>query len=268
VIIAMRFARTSPSLWLTASVIAGIAYMAMNGAPLHYPAINAIALGLALVLMRIAPGADSSRAPIGLAAIAIFVLALPILAGPEVKGVNRWIELGPVRLHSGMLVLPMLAVILPRLKPMHQVATLALAAIAVSLQPDRASAIALMAGAGASLGAHRSSAAAALFLTAGFSVWASFAQPDVLTAVPFVENVLPDAWRAAPLGTVALAAALFAAIFFPAFGNGRLFPMAAVLAGFTIASLIGAYPVPLIGYGASAILGFGLAVAAARQPVQ
>jgi hypothetical protein len=36
------------------------------------------------------------------------------------------------------------------------------------------------------------------------------------------------------------------------------------MAGFTIPSLLGSYPQPLIGYGASAILGYGLGIAALR----
>ncbi|MFM5894007.1 MAG: hypothetical protein ACKOQM_06185, partial [Novosphingobium sp.] len=34
--------------------------------------------------------------------------------------------------------------------------------------------------------------------------------------------------------------------------------------GLTIPSLVGSYPQPLIGYGASAILGYGLGIAALR----
>jgi cell division protein FtsW (lipid II flippase) len=257
----------SPGLWLAVSVIIGIAHMVTGGAPPHFMIINAAALGIALVIIRFAPAVDEGRAPVALAAAAIAILIFPLLTGPEVAGASRWIGVGPVTLHSGMLMLPILAALLFRLKPAPQVAVVALAAIAVSLQPDRASAMALLAGTGALAFANRSATRAAQMVLAGLAIWATFAQPDTLQPVRFVENVVSDSWRQNPLVGAILLASLVATLVIPVSGNRRLFPVAAILAGFTFASLIGAYPVPLVGYGASAILGFGLAIAAARQPV-
>jgi cell division protein FtsW (lipid II flippase) len=263
----MKFPLTAPSLWLIICVLAGIANMAAGSAPPHYMAINAVALAAALAMIRFVPTIKTERAAIMASAFVLFALGLPLLIGPELEGVRRWIGLGPVQLHSGMFVLPMLFVLLPRLQSAHALAATAVASILISLQPDRASAIALLAGTGALLFAKRSAPDAVQLLCAGLAVGVTIIRPDVLEPVAFVENVLPDAWLKNRLLAAALAASLAATVIMPAIGNRSLVPVTATLAGFAIASLTGAYPVPLIGYGAAAIIGFGLAIAAARQPV-
>jgi uncharacterized membrane protein YccC len=70
-----------------------------------------------------------------------------------------------------------------------------------------------------------------------------------------------------PLLAAILAASLAATIIIPALGKRRLVPVTATFAGFAIASFLGAYPVPLLGYGAASILGFGLAIAMKRVDV-
>lgn len=267
----MTTALKSPSLWLTAVVFVGIINMAIGAAPAHYLAVNAAALGLALAAMRLSPAIDDGQAPLAIAVGAVIVLFFPVLTGPEVDGVSRWIGLGPVQLHSGMLVLPVLAALLSRLKPAHRLTLVALAAIAVSIQPDRASAIALLAATGAAMLVKRSAVNAIQLLLAGLAglaVLATFAQPDVLLPVRFVETVFSDAWQHHPAVAVILMAIIVATLTLPALGHRTRIPAAASVAGFAIAPLIGAYPVPLLGYGASAILGFGLAVAVARPTVQ
>jgi hypothetical protein len=263
----MKFKFTSPSLWLIIVVMTGIANMVVGSAPVHYIAINAVALVAALAIMRFLPAIETEHAVLVVSAVAIFALALPLLIGPDLEGIRRWIGLGPVQLHSGMLVLPMLVALFPRLKSAHGITAVALAAVAISLQPDRASAIALLTGTAALLVANRSATNALQLLCAGVAVAVTFMRPDALEPVAFVENVLPDAWRSNPLLAVLLGASLAAALFIPAIGHQKLIPVMATVGGFAVASLLGAYPVPVIGYGAAAIIGYGLAVAAARQPV-
>jgi hypothetical protein len=264
----MKLAPTPPHLWLIICVLAGIANMAAGSAPSHYLAINAFALATALALIRFVPAIKTERAVIIASAFAIFALGLPLLIGPDLEGVRRWIGIGPVQLHSGMLVLPMLVMLLHRLASPYGIAATAFASILISLQPDRASAIALLAATGALLVAHRSTTHLIQLLCAGLAIGVTFMRPDILEPVPFVENVLSDAWLKNPLLAVGLAASLAAAVIMPVLGNVRFCPVTATLAGFATASFLGAYPSPLLGYGAAAIVGFGLAIAAARQPVQ
>jgi hypothetical protein len=264
----MKFALSSPSLWLIICVVASIANMAAGSAPSHYLAINAIALAAALAMIRFVPAFKTDSAVMIVSAFAILALGLPLLLGPDLAGVRRWIGAGPVQLHSGMLVLPLLVVLLPRLKSAHAMAVRALAAILISLQPDRASAIALLAGTGALFLVNRSTTNALQLLCAFLATGVTFIRPDILEPVAFVENVLSDVWLKNPLLAVGLAASLTATIIIPSLGNRRLIPVTATLAGFAIASFLGAYPVLLLGYGAASILGFGLAIAMTRADAQ
>jgi cell division protein FtsW (lipid II flippase) len=257
----------SPLIWLSLSVLLGIYNMANAGAPLIYVAVNAGAMLLAVSLIVFVPVIKAERVTLILCACAVAALGLPLVIGADLDGVRRWIGVGPVQFHSAMLVLPTLVALSPRLKPAHGVAAAAFASIAISLQPDRASAIALLAGTAALLIVNRSPTHTIQLLFAGFAVAATFMLPDSLEPAAYVENILPDAWRNSPILAIVLAASLAAALIIPAICDQRLFPLTATIGGFAVASLMGTYPVPLLGYGAAAIIGYGLAVAAARQPV-
>jgi hypothetical protein len=261
----MKIEPTSPGLWLTICVTAGIVYMMMGGAPLHYPAINAIALVMALALMHFMPRSKNQSANTALAAGTVLVLFLPLVIGPELNGVRRWVGIGPFQLHSGMMVLPMLATLLPRLKPALRISMIAAACVAISIQPDRASAIALLTGTIAILIMDKSVPNVLSVICTIASVGVTFIQSDSLEAVRFVERVLVDAWHYSPLIASVLGAALVASLIIPTLTRRDLRAAFAVMAGFAIASLLGVYPVPFIGYSASSILGFGLAVAAIRK---
>ncbi len=257
----------SPGFWLAAIVIIGIANMAIGGAPSHYLAVNAAALGLALAAIGLMPSNSRRTFPLAIAVTAVIILILPLLIGPEVTGMRRWVGFGAVQLHSGMLALPVLAAVLLQLKPVNRLILIALAASAIAVQPDRASAMALFAASGAVVYANRSAVNAAQLLLAALAVLATFAQPDVLQPVRFVETILSDAARHHLAAAAMLIAILAATLILPALRYPDRAVAAAAVAGYAVASLIGAYPVPLLGYGASSILGFGLAIAAARRSV-
>ena len=82
----------------------------------------------------------------------------------------------------------------------------------------------------------------------------------------FVENVVTDVWTIQPLAALALMLALVWPLIVLARGDERTrlsrLALAAVLMGFVAISFAAPYPVPLIGYGAAPLLGFGLAFAA------
>ncbi|MBN8500625.1 MAG: hypothetical protein J0M19_05690 [Sphingomonadales bacterium] len=258
---------------LTAPVCAGAAALALGGAPNAYLTVNLAALAVAWVLMW-APPVPRIAIPAIVSGTAVALLAASLLLGPETAGVRRWIAVGPLRLHAGMLILPALAVVLPQLPKPFGAAVVAGCAVMIWLQPDLASASALFLGvmagsSGLRLIPHdivmRACAAGGLIAT-------SF-RPDPLGSVRFVETALSDGWAISPVLGAAMAAALVAAVTIAPQLLIRGAPhlrhsargLIGAMCGFAGLSLILPYPQPLIGYGASAILGYGLALAVLRQ---
>jgi cell division protein FtsW (lipid II flippase) len=209
------------------------------------------------------PTRSSNR--LALAGLAALALTLPVILGPEVGGVSRWLPAGPVLLHSGALLLPLITVLAAREAKVGPV-LLVVAGASLVLQPDAASLLALglasavLAIMARSL-AHASVSVVALGLAAA-TFGAGTLEPQV-----FTEGVLAQVWYKAPLFALALGGLLFLA---PAWLLTRspLVPRAegaalvALLCGLGIAAVIAPFPFPLIGYGASPILGFGLALGA------
>jgi cell division protein FtsW (lipid II flippase) len=215
-----------------------------------------------------APAATTSRRLFAFLLVAL--LALPLVTGPHLDGIARWIPAGPVTLHAGMLTVPALALLAARDRAYGP--HLLLAGVLLSLlQPDAASALALAcAAAGIALGAR----ARLLWLVALVALVAALAasRGGDLPPQPFVEHLLADAVHrsvavAAAL-VLALTASLAVVVRFADGGRTERFATAGTLIGFALASMIGNYPTPLIGYGASAILGFALALGLLRKPAR
>ena len=247
---------------LALPVVAGLGYMAAFGAPSAYLAVNALALllGVAWAILGRAPAAATVRILLALLLLALF--ALPLLTGPRLDGIARWIPAGPVTLHAGMLVLPALALLAAgdRAYGPH----LVLAAVLLSLvQPDAASALAL-ACAAAAIGLARRDRVFALAALAALVAGTAAALRGDLPPQPFVEHVIVDAARHSAIAAVALFLAMagsFVVILRWAPGDrAERFALAGTLLGFAAAGAAANYPAPLIGYGASAILGYALAL--------
>lgn len=243
-------------------VIAGILFMALMGAPFAWLVTNvgaAICVVIAWFVFK-----DRSMPPLALAIAALALLGASFV-GPAVDGVHRWIALGPLRLHAGMLALPLLGILLLQLNKQIAAAIAAVAALIFALQPDRASALALLCIVLIWTMLARNLWALFALATAVCSFSATMANADALSPVPFVENVLRDAVMWHPLVAVGMSGALVAAGITPILlgRHTHLMPSAiwsAGLVGYSAASLLGAYPTPLLGYGVSPILGFGLAL--------
>ena len=266
-----RFRRRLPALLaLAVPVLAGLAYLAGFGAPRAYLAINAGALVLGLVWIGVGRMPGGSRVRRTLAIILIVLFALPLLTGPEVNDVTRWLPLGPIVLHAGMITLPLLVVIAARAG--EDAPPLLLAALLVAvLQPDAASALALTF---ACVGLHHASQDWRLGLAAIVAFIAAIvaALRGELPAQPFVERVLVEAAFAEPLAALALLAALVASFFLilhavPMERTAR-FGLAGSLFGFSVAAMVSNYPSALIGFGAAPILGYALALANSHEPAR
>ena len=151
----------------------GLIYLATFGAPARLIVMNAAALGLALLCVLWLRVPQAARARTGLAALAACLLFVPPLLGHNAGEVSRWLPLGPVLLHSGALVLPLVTV-LAAPEPGRGTMVLALAATALALQPDAGALAGLAAASAALAGTHRSASlalVAAASLTLALATW-------------------------------------------------------------------------------------------------
>ena len=257
--------RFSALLAIALPVLAGLAYMALFGAPAVYLIVNGAALVLAalIVLVGLPEFGERARRVAGLILLVLF--ALPLLTGPSVNGIERWLPLGAFIIHAGMLTIPALAVLAAR-EPILGPVALAAAVLVALVQPDFASAFALTGGA-IGLYQARSDWRTGLVVILGFFVAISAALRGELPPAPFVERVLQDATNASPAIAALLALSLLGSVLMMLFGTGlpraARYPLGMSLFGFLIAALTSNYPTPLAGYGAAAIIGYALAHAVA-----
>ena len=260
-------ARLPSLLALAVPVLAGIAYLALMGAPASYAILNAAALGIAALLVLFAPSLPEIRTRRVISVVLIALLFAPLLTGPYVNGIARWLPLGPFTLQSGALFLPALTVLAARDEDYAPPILLA-ALLAASLQPNAATGLAVML---AAVGLYNATNDWRLVPVAGIALFASMVAGlrGELPAQPFVERVLVSLASVHPFAALGLAATLLAAFLLMAHAIAASRPtrhaLAGCLFGFVLASLVSNYPSVLIGYGAAPILGFGLALALTRS---
>lgn len=265
------FDRRRLALPLLFPCVGGLCYLYAYDAPARLLLINAGALAAALVWILLGRLPANQIARLAIAAAAAFALFIPLLIGPEVGGVRRWLPAGPVMLHSGALLLPLITVLAARERTIG-VALLTLAGAALALQSD-AAALAGGAAAGAVLAWLHRSAAYAVIAAAGLALAFLTVADGTLEPQIFTENVLPQLAEQSLLQPAALAAMLFVVplwhlVVDPQVSRAEGYAIAAVLLGLGAMAIIGPFPYPLIGYGASPILGFGLALGAAARSDQ
>lgn len=255
--------RLSALLPLGVPVLAGLVAMALLGAPWVYLAANAAALAAACILLLLLPPLKTGgRIARGLAIVLLLAMFLPLATGPELAGIARWIALGPVSLHAGMLAIPALCVIAAR-DPDYAAPLFLAALLACLLQPDAASAFALTF---AAVGIHHVTRdwKMGVVAIAGFFAMMAAAVRGELPAVEFADRVLVQYATDNALLALGLFASLVVsfcliALALPVARPARL-ALAGSLFGFSVMGVMSNYPSPLIGYGAAAILGYGLAL--------
>jgi hypothetical protein len=192
-------------------------------------------------------------------------------------GVHRWIQVGPLNMHAGAVCLPVLIVALGvldafgaklRWAPMFLAISVAMLLL---LQPDAAQATAFAAAVFTFLitNKHRAPAASvAALVIAALAAW-TWTQRDPLLPVPYVEGVVGLARQNGPVWLVASIAAL-AVLPLPFFlaPSGSHFASVRALGVYwcvcILAPLFGHFPVPLVGFGLSPIVGYFVALANLR----
>lgn len=258
---------------LAVPTLAGAAWMAASGAPAHYATVNLVTLAGACGWMLVGRGPHTALSRhLLLGALLIFMLT-PLVMGPEMTSVTgdrvvRWFPLGTINLHVGMFTVPSLALLAARNRKLA--APILLAGIfAALLQPDAGSGFALTF---AAIGIHHVTKDWKVGVTAiaGFVASVMMAIAGELPPQPFVERVFIDGFSQSILIGIALALSLaagFALLAFAVpFSRETRFALAGALFGFVAIAMMSHYPMPLIGYGAAPIAGFGLALGLHRIP--
>ena len=268
-------ARAASAVALALPVVAGALWMAWGGAPTLYWATNLAALALAVLFALTGRGPHTRFSRHLLVGVLIAVLLAPLVVGPEATSMTgdrvvRWFPLGAFSLHTGMFAVPPLAVLAARNRRYGPYFLLAALGAAL-FQPDAATGFAITF---AAVGIHHVTKdwRMGAVVIAGFlaSIWMALA--GEVPPEPFVERVLQDAFGASMLVGLALALALalsFCLMLFAApLSREKRFAVAGALFGFTIMAMMSHYPLPLVGYGAAPILGFGLALGMKRVPLR
>lgn len=243
---------------------AGLAFMAAAGAPRAYLAVNgaALAIGLALLAVVVRSRGAAVRGSGAFVLAAAFGLLATAIFGIAIDGAARWVRIGVVTLQPGLILLP--AIILAYARHRDRLATvgIALAALALALQPDRAMAGALLAAMTVVALRHRAPATRAALATAALGFAVTLLRADTLPATPFVEQVFAGAFAFSGLAGAGLLAAA-ALLLLPVAARDDTAPVfLALWLAILIAAMLGNYPTPLIGYGGSGIIGYLLCLAA------
>lgn len=254
-----------------AATLLGVGVLAAMGAPPGFLATNvaACALGcLVFALVRLSPLPSPAKATLTIAAgAAVFATAF---YGVTVAGATRWITLGPVSVQPGLVLAPALVVGLAGSRgDAAALIGMLLALAGLALQPDRGMTGAVAAALLVILMRRREPAVAVAACLATAAFLRTLSTPDNVPPSAFVEGVVASAFGHSLVIGLAASAAL-ALLFAPALAaasNAAGIAFLAVWAGVIGASLIGPYPTPFVGAGASAIVGYFLSAAVlTRKP--
>jgi hypothetical protein len=259
------------ALWCgLAAAALGLAYLTMADAPASYLMINLAAVVLGLLLLgflvlaeraHLAPGAINLLLGAALLAVSQF--------GVSADGVTRWVGLGALTIQPSLMVVPVMLVTFARSRDILSMAGLILAALALSLQPDRAMAGALAAGSVALMITRPSRHVLAVAAAAVAGLAVTLIRVDRSPAVPFVDRILYSAFDVHPLAGLAVtlgSAVLVVPALLMIRADAADRPACAVFgaswAAVVLAAALGNYPTPLVGYGGSAIVGYLLSLIA------
>ena len=283
--------KIAPRLWwlLTPfpALIVGALIMRQHDVPSSRWGLNLIggvlSAAICAVFLARSRAAMSKTAASISACLAVGALAATFaMAGS--MGVHRWIQAGPLNVHAGAVCLPLLIVALGVLDAFGGKLRWAPLLFAISvamlllLQPDAAQATAFAGAVFTLLIANKQRAGAAwaaALVIAALAAW-TWTRIDPLPPVPYVEGIVGLARQSGPVWLVASIAAL-ALLPLPFFigQSGSHSAVARALGVYLcvciLAPLFGHFPVPLVGFGLSPIVGYFVALGSLSvlsQPAQ
>ncbi len=253
----------------TAATLLGLAYMASAGAPFRMLATNAAALLIGFgVMLALIPTVRSRWLDGGIVSLGLgCTLLATSLFGQSAEGATRWLLVGGLALQPSLILVPVMTVAMARARNPLALAGIAIAALALALQPDRAMAGTLAAGLAvvALIRPERPVLLAhgAAMLAFGWTLIV----PDVLPATPYVDQIVWSSFGVHPLAGLAVAGGLCLLVL-PALagllrdqGRREIYAVfGATWLAIIVAAVLDNYPTPLVGYGASAIIGYVLSL--------
>lgn len=249
----------------TAAVLCGILFMALSNAPVRLMLINLVALGVGAALVAIArllPPLTSVQRGLALLALSTGLIATALL-GASSEGASRWIIVAGLSIQPSLILVPVLLLAHAARPDRWSGAAVVVAALAMALQPDRSIAFTIAAVMALDLLRRRSVASGLSFLLCLAALAITVLRPDRLPAVPYVDQVLWTSVTTAPLAAVSIWIGVLL-LFLPAallWRRGERVlasTCAAIWFCLVLSAGLGNYPTPLVGYGASAIIGYVL----------
>ena len=242
----------------------GVAVMAWAQAPSGYVAVNlaALIIGLAILALLLRGGANVLRSA-WLLPLSAAALLLTALLGQSIDGTARWVRIGAISIQPSLVLLPIMIMIFARSRSRAGLLAMVVTAVALAMQPDRAMAGALFASMAALALCVRERSAGLALAAAAAAFATALLRPDTLPPTPFVEQLFADAFRMSVVAGLVLVAAS-ALLLLPMLALDRVGAVvfAALWVAMLLASVMGNYPTPLLGFGSSGILGYLLCLAA------
>jgi cell division protein FtsW (lipid II flippase) len=257
---------------LLPALIIGVLTMRQLGVRSSVWSLNLAAAGVGLLVFAVMTYARSkaSRSAWYWAALGSITAILATFTSPNLDGVHRWVLFSGFRLHASSVVAPVLILcVATALSNRLAIGIAVVTALLLALQPDAAQASSFAAACGVVLVrdnrfGRREMSVGVVALLACAAV--AFVRADPLTPVRHVEGIFgavsANGRVCTVLATVALL--LLPTPFFAAWLRDRqtlTLALCVYVVLIVIAPTWGTFPVPIMGYGVSPILGYCLALA-------
>jgi len=262
------------------AVLLGALVMAVDGISARIWGLNiAVWLSMAVlyaVYMRWREWLELQKRFVQIVIFVTLACLFSTICFPSTQGVHRWLCLGPIRLHAAAIFLPVVLLVLARLlgkglKIIACMLTLSVAALLV-YQPDAAQGTAFAFSAGWLLIRTGNLSRTGSWFTSGallVCLILAWLRPDPLPAVEYVEGVIGMAARISP-GLAIVCVGALAILLVPYIWVSRRaraqsdadlgIALAAYFAATLLCSAFRNFPVPIMGYGASPIIGYFIAI--------